>query len=225
MLGRKKVLYFLISIVIIFFLLSELFLPGFAANMLRGVFNQEADSIDDLNINISSFPAFKILMGRIDSVEVEAEGLMIDNLYLNNINLAYRDIILEKGSFKGTNTYLETIITEESLNKYIVANYPELENFNLEISTTQVFLQGDIKFLEMFFNVQLSGNFVINDRKDIYFIPANFQIENLNIPLELLKTYIEGFDFYFNLKDLGVPVDVSEIKLNSGYIVISGGVE
>lgn len=223
MASKKRLIYLLIGIMVLLLLGLEFFVPGLVASTLEGYLREEADSVESLTIKIDSFPAVKMLTGRIDEVDIEAEGLMIDNLYLNNLVLGYQDILLKQGGFTGSNTRLEIVIMEESLNNYIRAKYPDLEAFQLEITPENVLLKGNINIFEMIFNIQLSGNFIINDQKDIYFIPDNFQIEDLNIPVNLLKSYIEGLDFSFNLKDLNIPLDINEIKLYSGYTILRGG--
>lgn len=223
MVNRKKVVYFLISIILIVFILSELFLSGLAADYLKKVFLSKADSIDSIKIELSSFPALKMLSGSIDQVEMEAEGLLVNNLYVNKMKLSYQDIKLKRNGFTGVNTLLEAIITEESLSNFIRTEYSDLKGFQLKIRPEKIILEGHIEFLNMLFNLQLSGNLVLNDKKDIYFVPVHFQIENLNIPVDVLKTYIEGFDFSFNIKELGIPLDISSVNINHEYIVISGG--
>lgn len=223
MVNKKKVFYSLIGGILIIFILSEVFLPVLVADFLQNVFIKETDSIDSIKINIRSSPALKMLTGRIDYVEVEAEGLSINNLYLNKMNLSYQDILLKRDGFTGVNTLLEAIITEESLNKFIRTEYSNLRDFQLKIRPEKIVLQGSIEFLNMYFSVQLSGNLVLNDNKDIYFVPDSFQIENLNIPVDVLKTYIEGFDFSFNIKELDIPLSISSINTDFEYITISGG--
>jgi len=213
-----------IILLVIIIIISQLFLPPFAADKLRDVFEQETDSIDKLEINIASFPALKILIGRVDHVFIESDGLQLDHLYLDSFDVSYRDIVLQKGSFYGINTYLEAVISEKAIDEYISATYPELNDFQLKITPEQVLLEGSINFFEAIFNLKLSGNFVINDQEDIYFVPDDLQVENIKIPVNLLKSYVEKVDFSFNLDELGIPLDISELKLMSGYIIISGGV-
>lgn len=221
--NRKKFICILISVVLLIFILSEICLPALAAGFLKKLFYDKADSIDDIKVEIRTFPALKILSGKVDQLELETEGLLVNNLYVKEIRLSYQDIILKKNGFSGINTLLEAIITEEAINNYFRAEYGDLKDFQLKISPEKIILLGKIEFLSMFFNVQLSGNLVLNDNKDIYFVPVHFQIENLNIPVNVLKSYIEGFDFSFSIKELGIPLDISSIRVDHGFIVISGG--
>ncbi len=221
---KGRLLGLIVIIVVTIIIISQLFLPPFAADKLRDVLEQETDSIDKLDINIASFPAIKILTGRVDHVFIKSEGVQFNNLYIDSFDVSYRDIILQKGSFYGINTYLEAVISENAIDDYISDTYPELQDFQLKITAEQVLLEGSISIFDASFNLMFSGNFVINDREDIYFVPDDFQLEDIKIPVSLLKSYIEKIDFSFNLEELGIPLDISEIQLMSGHIIITGGV-
>ncbi|MFP4661973.1 MAG: DUF2993 domain-containing protein [Halanaerobiales bacterium] len=220
---RGKVWVIIIFITFFLLIISQLFLPQIAVNRLRNVLEEETDSIDYLDISITSFPAMEILTGKIDYVFIESDGLMFDNLYLDTFNVSYRDIVFKKGSFTGVNTDLEVVISEQSINDYVNSRYSDLKDFDIQITSDQVFLQGLITIFEADFQLKLTGNFVINEQQDIYFVPSDFQIENIRIPVELLKSYIEKLDFSINLKELGIPLDISHINLMTGFIVINGG--
>lgn len=220
---RYRFLYLIIALMIVFLLSLEFFLPALLANMLEDYLRKEADSIVYLKIELASFPAVKLLRGKIDQAEIELEGLLLDELSLDKLDLHYKGVILKEDGFTGHNTWLEAIISEEALNNYIKAKFPELEAFQLELRPDQVYLAGKINFFEMVLELQLSGNFIVNDQREVYFIPANVRIENIDIPVNLLKAYIEGLDFSFNLEDLNIPLAIDEIKLNSGYLILLGG--
>ena len=220
---RKSFIYLIIALVIVFLLALEFFLPALMANILKDYLRKEADAIAYINVKLDSFPAIKMLRGKIDQADIEIKGLSINNLYLDKLDLQYRDVFMKEGGFTGRNTGLEAIITEEALNNYIQAKFPELEAFQLQIRPEQVALEGRISIFEMLLEVQLSGNFAVSDQREVYFIPDNFRVENINIPVNLLKAYIEGLDFSFNLEDLNIPLALDEIKLYSGYAILHGG--
>ncbi|MFP4016798.1 MAG: DUF2993 domain-containing protein [Halanaerobiales bacterium] len=222
---RRGIVWLFIIGITFLILIAQLFLPQFAANKLRNILEKETDSIDYLDVDITSFPALEILTGRIDHVVIASEGMKIDNLYLDTFNVSYRDIILKKGGFTGVNTDLEVVISEGSINDYVNSKYHDLKDFVIQITPDQVLLQGLISIFEADFQLKLSGNFVINDQQNIYFVPEDFQIEDIKVPVGLLKSYIEKLDFSFNLKELGVPMDISDINLISGFIIINGGVQ
>lgn len=220
---RNSFIYLILALLILFILGLEFFLPALMANMLKDYLRKEADDIAYMNIKIRSFPAIKMLRGKIDRAYIEIEGLSIDNLYLDKLDLQYRDILLKEDGFTGLNTGLEAVITAEAINDYIQAKFPELEAFQFQIEPEQVALEGRISIFEMLLDVQLSGNLAVSDQREVYFIPDNFRVENINIPVNLLKAYIEGLDFSFDLEELNIPLALNEIKLYSGYAILHGG--
>lgn len=219
---KKRSLWLIIILIVILFLITEIFLPGLAEDRLKKILDKRADKIENLDIKVASFPALKILLGRIDHVSVNIEGLVVDELYINHMNINYHDLIFSKTGFSGINTRLEAMVTEKSLNDYIDSKYPDLENFNVTINPEQVLMEGAIKLFEARINLKLAGNFVINDKEEIYFVPADFQLENIKIPIDLLKRYLEGLNFSFDLKELEIPLSIDELRLGSGRMIITG---
>ncbi|MFW5981975.1 MAG: DUF2993 domain-containing protein [Halanaerobiaceae bacterium] len=222
---RKRSLWIILFVFLLLFLAIELFLPGIANRRLVNILHDETDGIEDLEINLSSFPAFKILFGRIDHVSIRSHGLLHDHLYLERFNLNYDDIVLYRDDFVGNNSYLEAIITEDALNEYLNKKYPEMGSFLLEINPEQILLEGELKIFDVQFAFQISGNLLVNNRNQIYFVPDDLRVEEVNIPLNLIKAYIEEYTFMIDLQTLDIPIDIDEIKIGSSYILITGGRE
>ncbi|MEJ6950256.1 LmeA family phospholipid-binding protein [Natronospora cellulosivora (SeqCode)] len=224
---RKRSLWLLLVFIflVVFLIGIELYLPSIANRILVDIFEQETDVIEDLEINISSFPALKILFGRVDHVSIRSQGLVHDHLFLEKFNLNYRDIVLSRKDFVGVNTYLEAVVTEEALNNYLYEKYPDMGNFSVEINSEQVLLDGEINIMQFRVNFQISGNLVLNNRNQIYFVPNDLQVEQINIPVNLIKTVMEEFAFVIDLQTLDIPIEITELKVESEYIVILGGKE
>ncbi|MFW6022268.1 MAG: DUF2993 domain-containing protein [Halanaerobiaceae bacterium] len=220
---KRRPLWSLLFFFLALIFITEIFLPGFAENRLRIIFYEETDSIDELQVNIRTFPALKIFSGRMDRVIIESTGVFVDGLYIDSFNVSYQDLVLEKGSFTGINTSLNVVINEDALNEYINKKYPELGDFQLRIMPDQVLLQGSIMLFDTAINIRLSGNFVVTDRQMIYFVPEDFQLENIKIPKQLLKSYVENIELVFHLKELNIPLDIDEIKSGSAELTIIGG--
>ena len=220
---KSRILWLIIIIVLSLILLAQIILPGLAENSLRDIFYDRTAKIEELIINVAAFPAFKILRGRLDYIDVNTKGIVIDDLYIDMMSVKYRDVVYGKTGFDGDNTALKAVITQEAINNYIVEQYPDLKNFSININPEQVLFQGYINFFEARINLTLTGNFIINDNDRIYFIPDDLKVEDIKIPVNLLKQYIEKLNFYFDLKELNIPLSIEEIRLSSGQIDIVGG--
>src|SRR5690554_867201 len=149
---RKRWLFLILIFFFLLFLGIELYLPSIANRTIENIFEEETDEIEDLEINVSSFPALKILLGRVDHASIRAQGLTHDHLYLEQFNLNYSNIVLNKNGFHGINTYLEAMVTEEALNKYLKEKYPEMGNFSVQINPEQILLQGELNIFDIGIN-------------------------------------------------------------------------
>lgn len=221
---RKNSSRWLIIILILFiFLISEMFLPGLAVDRIRRILSKSADEIDRLDINVAAFPALKVLLGKVDHIVLNAEGLLVDDLLIDDLVINYRDVSFNRSGFDGINTGLQAVITEDSLNNYIHRKYSELDNFFIKIEPERISLQGYVNIFEAKIRVLFAGNFVINDRDIIYFVPSDVQVEDVKLPANLIKSYMEDLDFSFDLKELDIPLSIDELQLSPGKISITGG--
>ncbi|MCG8513913.1 MAG: DUF2993 domain-containing protein [Halanaerobiales bacterium] len=220
---RKRGFFWnIVLVVLVMFLAAELFLPRLASRQLAEILRRETEQIESLKIAVSSFPAPEILLGRLDFVEIKAAGVIVEGLYLDSLSVEYRDIILRGHSFTGDNTFLEILVKEERLNQYIQTKYPELKDFKLVLLPGQVLLGGVINFLEATINLQLTGRLFITEQAEVEFIPENLQVEDVQIPVNLIRKYVNQPGFSFDLKELAIPLRIDRIEVSTGELRIIG---
>lgn len=219
---RRGYLWYLILLVLIIILGLELYLPRMAERRIGEIFRAGTDRIERLDIQVSSFPALEILLGRLDRVAVESRGLEFKGLYLDAFAVKYRNIKLKEGFFEGENIALDILITEEALNNYLRVNYPELDSFKIELIPDQVYLSGVLKFFEARLKLQLAGELVITEGNKISFIPQNFLFEDISISAGLIRDFMKDKGFSFDLDELDVPLNIDEIKIGRGELRIIG---
>lgn len=220
---RKKALFWNIILVLLLFILgAELLLPRLARQKFREILVRESDSIEELAISASAFPAFKILLGRLDYVEIKAAEVVVDGLSLKSLLLKYQDVRLRDQSFSGDNTILQILLEEEGLNRYIKARYPELKDFTIGLLPGQVVLGGAVTFLEATIRLQLAGRLFITEQAEIEFVPENLQVEDVKIPLNLIQKYVNKLGFSFDLKELEIPLTIDQIEVSAGELRIIG---
>lgn len=213
----------LFLIILIVILVIELFLPGMVEKKIKNILIQQSQEYEQIDVDATSFPAVKFLFGQIDFVQIKTTGLIVDNLRLETFNINYNDVKIGKKSFSGENTDLYAIVTEKDLNKYIKKQYPDQADFSIKLNPEQVYLEGAYKLFENDIALKLSGSFNVSEAKVITFEPDNFQIEDINIPVNLLKSYLDKLGFKINLKELKIPLDIEQINIKTEQIEITGG--
>jgi uncharacterized protein YpmS len=219
---KRNILWYFILLVLIILVSMEFYLPRLVEREIREIFQRETESIENLEIQVSSFPSLEILLKRVDRIIIEARGLSFNGLYLEDFAVEYQDIRLHDDYFTGNNTALNILITEDALNNYIKTNYPELGDFKIELNPDQVFLSGIINFFEARLQIQLAGSFTVTENNEVFFIPENFRVEKINIPGEIIRDFLQDKAFSFDLNALNLPINITQIELSSGEIRVLG---
>lgn len=219
---KRNNLWFFILLVLIILVSMEFYLPRLVEREIREIFQRETESIENLEIQVSSFPSLEILFKRVDRIIINARGLSFNGLYLEDFAVEYQDIRLHDDYFTGNNTALNILITEDALNNYIKTNYPELGDFKIELNPDQVFLSGIINFFEARLQIQLAGSFTVTENNEVFFIPENFRVEKINIPGEIIRDFLQDKAFSFDLNELNLPINITQIELSSGEIRVLG---
>ncbi|WP_018248004.1 LmeA family phospholipid-binding protein [Orenia marismortui] len=215
---------------ILFLLIStQLILPNAVSKRIKASLDKEINKSAELSLELSSFPALKLLIGRVDELIVVGEGLVVDSLPISKLNSSFKDLKLKQVEgkwkvIKGKNDYLDLELSEEGLNKYLNTR-PELdifENFKVELLKNKVMLVGDISFFNAQVNIQLSGNFNIAGPQTIVFSSDKLALENIVIPTALIEQLKDKLQFEIDLSQLPIPLEINQIILEEDRLSILG---
>lgn len=220
---RRNYFWNIIILILLVIVGMEVFLPSWAENNILTIIEKETGGIEEINLKVRTFPAFKILFGRVDRVEVEGKGLIIEDLYLDSFFGEFTNVILQKEEILGDNTDLMIIIKEKSINNFISKHYPDLSQFQISLNPEQALLQGDIRFFETNINMQLTGKLDIIEFNKIAFRPENIKVERFSLGSALFQDLIKDMGFVFDLNRFNLPLKVEDVLISSGEIRLSGG--
>ncbi len=214
---------YIILIALIFYLVMQILLPVMAEKKIKNSIFEQVDSVENLKVEVSSFPAWEILFSRLDRVEVKAVNLSKGQLMVDQIDSRYRDVSIRDDMIIGENTELNIVLSEENLNKYIENMYPELNNFVVKLNPGQIYLSGFVNFFEKRIDFQLTGALLVKERNLITFSPENLSLDEFQVPGELIKSFVKDLGFSIDLSRYNFPIRVEKIKVDSGYINFLGG--
>ena len=190
---------------------------------------EEVDKSDRLEVDIDSFPAIELLLGRVDNLKFSADNLIIDSLPISNFEGEFKDLRVKKVDGQwlvtgGENTYLNLKFSEEELNQYL-ASREELDifdKFKMELLKNKVMMVGDIQFFNATVNIQLAGNFVVKDKDTIVFSSDELAVQNIIIPKSLIEQLKDKLQFEIDFADLPFPVKIEQVKLEEDSLEILG---
>jgi hypothetical protein len=222
-----KVLLIIFVLLILAFM--QFYLPELISQRLSSTLREEVDKSDRLEVDIDSFPAIELLIGRVDSLELSADNLIIDSLPINKFEGEFKDLKVKKieGQWQvteGKNTYLNLKVLEEALNQYL-ASREELnifDKFKMELLKNKVMMTGDIQFFNANVNIQLAGNFVVKDKDTIVFNSDELAVENIIIPKSLIEQIKDKLQFEIDFADLPFPVEIQQVNLEEDSLKILG---
>lgn len=143
----------LISLVVLI-LAAQLLIPHLFANKLETGIKAELDNVEELEAEVAALPALKILLGRIDKLELTGRKLTDQKLTLDSLQATFSDLKATETDqgwqiVEGETTYLDLVISEESLSSYLQTR-PELkifENFKVDVTSDKVLITGLLSFL------------------------------------------------------------------------------
>ncbi|WP_097016615.1 LmeA family phospholipid-binding protein [Orenia metallireducens] len=222
-----KVLVIIFLLVILAFM--QFYLPQSISQRLTSTLKEEVDKSDRLEVDIDSFPAIELLLGRVDNLKFSADNLIIDSLPISNFEGEFKDLRVKKVDGQwlvtgGENTYLNLKFSEEELNQYL-ASREELDifdKFKMELLKNKVMMVGDIQFFNATVNIQLAGNFVVKDKDTIVFSSDELAVQNIIIPKSLIEQLKDKLQFEIDFADLPFPVKIEQVKLEEDSLEILG---
>ena len=216
---------FFIVIGILFFLLVgllEIVLPMSLKNILQEQIIKSVGA-QTVDLSLSSSPDLKIALGDIEKIHCTADGGRIGDIDFKQLSLDGEKIILDVQELlfpsqdlspqEHTDKILKSadklelhgIITEDDLKSYLQRKVDRLENLEVQITPEEVKATGQIKIMGRMADIDLAGQFVIDDG-DIYFRMTHLNVKNTLIRHVQLDRFLgdfkitEGVKLPMNLK-------------------------
>lgn len=213
----------LIIIILLLYLVLELALPLLAEKEIRQGFEQDFDRIENLEVDVNSFPVLEILLSRTDRLTITGSSLYYSGLEIRDLLLEYEDVSWREQKIRGDNVDLKLVVTEKGLNEYIAENYSELSDFELEFNPESVLLTGSINVFNNKIEVEIAGELVLEGNNQLVFEPENIQLDRISLPSSLLENVLEKVEFRLNLDRFDFPLEIEVVKIEEDRCQLLGG--
>jgi len=220
---------FILAVLIVLLVVSQLLLPSYVADQLEANLKEELNSYQELNVEVKSFPAIKLLVTAADQVTVKGQEIMVDGLNIASLDAQFEDLKFKRieeewQAVQGKNTRLEIQLTEEDINNHL-ATKEELDIFKRiqsSITPQQVVLDGVISFFNTELSLQLTGDFAVVNGSQIVFNSDELAVENFLISTSSIEELKDKLQFKLDLKELPLPLEVSRVELKKDQLEILG---
>lgn len=226
----KRILVILIILLLVF-LLSEWLIPPLITQNFREVLFLSLDRVEELVVEIESFPAFFLLLGQADDLYLAGEGVEIQGLTIHSWegrhdNLRFPPIWKwqsEDWEITGSNSFIEIQVKEEDLNNYIQSTFEDLLQLRISLLEEGVHLYTDLEVYNMALQAKIEGFFQVAGPQRVDFVPRDISIENFKLPDVMVEYLMEELDFYLDLTEIPLPIHVTDVITLEGEVFFRGG--
>ena len=232
----KKFLVFMAILLFILLCLLEVVLPKTLAGVLEEQVTN-ATGAQEVDLNLSSSPNFKIIAGFVDEVhgtaslgrigDVDFKELVVDGekvqVDISELLFPTEGISAQEHTskiLKSVNKLeMHGIITAEDLKNFIAKKVDRFDNAEVKISPEGIEATGQIKIMGRMAEVEMAGTF-IEDGGDIYFRGTNLNVKN-----SLLR-HVQLDKFFGDVKvldseNLPLNLQYDSVELRDGEILIT----
>ena len=232
----KKFLIFMAVLLLILFGLLQFVLPGTLAKVLEEQVTGVTGA-QEVDLNLSSSPNFKIIAGHVDKVhgtasfgrigDVDFKELSVDG---ENVQVDISELLFPTEGISAqehTNKILKSvdklemhgIITAEDLKNFIAKKVDRLDNAEVKISPEGISATGQIKIMGRTADIDMAGLFIA-DGGDIYFRGTNLNVKNSLLRHVQLDRFL-GDVKILDAENLPLNLQYDSVELREGEILIT----
>ncbi|WP_408955714.1 DUF2993 domain-containing protein [Natroniella sp. ANB-PHB2] len=227
----KKLIKPAIILLLLLLVASQFILPRIFSTRLETSLSQELDDYEELKVRINSFPAIKLLTGRVDQLEIKANNLVSEQLTLERLEASYSDLKLVKDASEqwqvrqGENTELEVELTDKDLNHYLAtrSELDILDSFRIDLTSDQMVMVGNLRFFNTDLSLQLTGGFSIYDHQTLIFNSDKLAVDQIVISTSVIEQLKDELSFKISLADFPLPLELTEVNIEEGSLQLLGG--
>ncbi|HAA90159.1 MAG: hypothetical protein XD63_0753 [Thermoanaerobacterales bacterium 50_218] len=223
----------ILVVFLVFLLVCEFTLPGFAASSLEKVITASELRPGKVEAEVVVFPAARLLFGGVDQVILNLydlplkEGMRISLLQMRFPQSQFQWWKLRESQempFKtGGPIAVKVVVSEEDLNGYLQkAGLKGISSPLLDLDADGVRLEGKVNFLGSSLSVQLWGNFRILDDGGVEFFPTDLKVEGKSLPPELVQKLASHLCFCFSPQELPFSFRAKNVHTEEKTLVITG---
>ena len=206
--------------------ISQMFLPALLANRLTAAMQTRLQT-EQVVANVEQSPAFTMLLGRFDTIDVKAENAVLNkvqfdelNLHVNKAQLDLQKLLFAQSFSVQTaqDISLKGVLSEQQLAAALSQNESNLQDVKVQVTPDQIHIQGGIPLLGKSISVTVEGRLLVDQNRIL------FRMEKVDIKNALLGKMGSNLFNDLVLVDLNkLPFDVmlTKVEQEDGKVVIT----
>lgn len=219
------------ALALAFLAATQLLLPGLVEDRIAEGLRRSFGDVKIVRAKVSAYPAYHLLQGRIDSVNLDLRRVAIGDLVVDAVLLDGRNVRLDMGRLVAGEGVRVTdadalrgtfVIAEDDLNEYFWARFNQSRFFRVALDRGQAVLTGNMHVLGRDLAVRVAGEFRVGDRTSVSFVPSEVKVQNATVPQIFLDLIAKEWAVSLELDQDAIPLVVEDLLVEDGRLFIYG---
>lgn len=226
-------IFLLLIMIMVMILIAEIMLPSFINKKIKEkISHKKQDIAQLLKIKIKSAPNLKMLLGKIDDLEIKGEDIKIGELNLKEIKGKLKDVSVDVPSLfssrkikisKIETSQIQMEIKEEDLQEYLRQD-KDFRKMKIKLKEGRVEIIGIVEILGVKLPTTVEGNFRIEENL-IRFVGKRLKLNQRQLPDDLAEMVLKKVNPVIDLSAFSLPLKIKEIEIKEGKIKIKGVIQ
>lgn len=180
-------------------------------------------------VDLQAYPSLRLLLGRFDSLTIVTNDVPLGGIQAREYRVALQQVAvnLRKLLFNRELEFTEPgemhitiVISEAELSRYLWAQLPLMEGWQVLINPDEILLSGQAHILNSQLGAEIRGGLSAVDGDKVHFAIRSVQLQGVPVPAELAMAAFLGSEFYIDLSEAPVPLQLTEVRLEAGQLVL-----
>lgn len=217
-------------IVALLFIATQLFVPPLLETRV-GEGLEAAVNGAAVHVSMSSFPAYRLLTGTVQRLEVNVHDVDVSGLRVADFRLQANNLNVDVGRVlqgeplpvKSSERFIvEAVVTEDAVNEYVNRELSFPGSVHTELSSEGARLSGDVELLNNIVPVVVTGHFEPSAASELTFVVDDVEVQGAALPGFMLAVLREAYTVHIDLNEGPFPLLVDDVVHERGRIVVQG---
>lgn len=180
-------------------------------------------------VDLEAYPSLRLLLGRFDKLTIVTNDVPLGGIQAREYRVALEQVgvnlrkLLFNRELEFTEPgemYVTIVISEAELSRYLWDQLPLLEGWQVLINPDEILLSGKAHVLNSELDAEITGYLSAVQGDRVQFAVRSMQLQGVAVPADLVLAAFLGSEFYIDLSEAPVPLELLEVRLEAGQLVL-----
>lgn len=227
--GRPLVILLFTGLALLF-VVTQALIPPSVAKQMHDALRTHIPMHEAIHVRLTSFPAFRIFAGWIDTAEIDIVRPLIGDLAFDRIVVRGHRVRLDVETLlagalairEADELTIEAVLNEASLTQHLQIHLPEVSDVRVALQDGAAVVYGGASILGRTVDIMVDGTVQLTGTDTIQFAPDKVTIEQQSVPKALVGAMAALWQWEIDLSGLPFPVRLSNVEVTEGRLLLRG---